>query len=90
MYIGEVGNPEQGKSEKEIIAWWDMAMGVFLAQKIPWILHWELYCNELASGVPSGKPAYKADELRGFWLIRPDGSLSFSGKYLKSLLSQPS
>ena len=28
----------------------------------------------------------KAEDLRGFWFLRPDGSLSHSGKYLTTLL----
>jgi hypothetical protein len=50
----------------------------------------ELYCNEpLDSGKGQGnRDAIAADALRGFWLIRPDGSLGHSGKYLKSLLDR--
>jgi hypothetical protein len=36
--------------------------------------------------IGSNAYAYRAEDLRGFWLIRPDGSLSHSGKYLKALL----
>ena len=37
-------------------------------------VYWELYCNEFKEGKPppAGRP--KNDDLRGFWLIRPDGS----------------
>jgi hypothetical protein len=30
----------------EIVEWWDRALGVFFALDIPWMIHWELYCNE--------------------------------------------
>lgn len=86
IYIGEVGKPEQGQSEEQIVSFWDKAMGVFLAQQVPWILHWELYCNEVAHENGPKRYVYRAEDLRGFWLIRPDGSLSYSGKYLKALL----
>lgn len=86
VYIGEVGNPEQGKSEETIVSWWDQAMGVFLAQQVPWIVHWELYCNEPLDRDKHDHRLRRAEELRGFWLIRPDGSLSYAGKYLKLLL----
>jgi hypothetical protein len=59
---------------------------VFFAQQIPWILHWELYCNEIANKDVPRQSVYRAGDLRGFWLVRPDGSLSYSGKYLKALL----
>ena len=86
VFIGEVGKPEQGETEQMIVDFWDRAMGVFFAQEIPWIVHWELYCNEPKDGNKDDKRARGADELRGFWLIKPDGSLSHSGKYLTTLL----
>ena len=87
VYIGEIGKPENtGAKEKEIVEWWDRALGVFLALEIPWIIHWELYCNEPKDGTKSDRRPRKAEELRGFWLILPDGSLSYSGEYHVSLL----
>ena len=86
VYIGEVGKPEQGQTEEQVVSWWDQAMGVFFAQQVPWILHWELYCNEIVNKDAPKRSVYRTEELRGFWLIRPDGSLSYSAKYLKTLL----
>jgi hypothetical protein len=88
IFVGEIGLPEHGKSEKEVVEWWDRAMGVLLARQVPWILHWELYCNEpLDKNKHTPRPR-QADEMRGFWLLRPDGSLSHAGKHLKSLLDR--
>ena len=87
VYIGEVGKPERGQTDEQIVSWWDQAMGVFFAQQIPWILHWELYCNEIANKDAPKRIVYRAEDLRGFWLIRPDGSLSHSAKYLLALLN---
>ena len=87
VYIGEVGKPERGQSETSIVDFWDRTMGVFLAQELPYILQWELYCNEPVDKTKRGDRAvFKADQIRGFWLIRPDGSLSFGGKYFQALL----
>ena len=87
VYIGEIGKPENnGAAEKEIVEWWDRALGVFFAMDIPWIIHWELYCNEPKDGTKSDRRPRRAEELRGFWLLRPDGSLSFAAKYLTTLL----
>jgi hypothetical protein len=86
VYIGEIGKPENEATQKEITEWWDRALGVFFALEIPWIINWELYCNEPKDGTKSNRRPRKAGELRGFWLIRPDGSLSYSGEYLTSLL----
>jgi len=87
VYIGEIGKPENtGATAKEIVAWWDRAMGVYLAQEIPWFIHWELYCNEPKDGTKSDRRPRQAGELRGFWLLRPDGSLGHAAKYLTTLL----
>jgi hypothetical protein len=86
VYIGEIGKPENEAEEADILEWWDRAMGVFFAMKIPWIAHWELYCNEPRDGTKSDRRPRRAEEMRGFWLVKPDGSLSHAGKYLTSLL----
>jgi hypothetical protein len=86
VFIGEIGKPEQGEKEADIIDWWDRAMGVCIAMEIPWIVHWELYCNEPKDGTKEDRRRRKAEEMRGFWLIRPDGSLSHAGRYLTMLL----
>ena len=86
VYIGEIGRPENGVAEAELVDWWDRAMGVFLAMELPWIVHWELYCNEPKDGTKADRRPRKAEELRGFWLLRPDGSLGHAGRYLTRLL----
>ena len=90
VYIGEIGRPEQELKKTDLTQWWDRFMGVFLAQEIPWILHWELYCNELTEEAKK-KPVpdngiYSAEDLRGFWLLRPDGTPSIAAEYFKRLL----
>ena len=90
VYIGEIGYPEQQRNDLDLTQWWDGLMGVFLAQDIPWILHWELYCNEITEEAKK-KPVpengiYSAEDLRGFWLIRPDGTPGIAAEYFKQLL----
>jgi hypothetical protein len=36
-----------------------------------WVVYWQLYCNEPARVYQTERPANQ--DLRGFWLIRPDG-----------------
>jgi hypothetical protein len=36
-----------------------------------WVVYWQLYCNEPAREYTAERPANQ--DLRGFWLIRPDG-----------------
>lgn len=86
VYIGEIGIPEnerpQGVAEK-----WDKLLGAALAAEVQFIVQWELYCNEIN---PKLKPApatpvKKSGDVRGFYLVRPDGSLSEAGKYFSGL-----
>lgn len=92
VYIGEIGNPENAgkQSEASVRQWWDERLGVFLALGVPWIIHWELYCNEPKDGNKGDRRARTAEEMRGFWLLRPDGSDSWSGRYLRELLQRRS
>ena len=90
LMIGELGFPERGRSREEIIDFWDRSLAVFFAHNIPLIFCWALYCNEITEEAKN-KPApangiYSAEDMMGFWLYRPDGSLSHSGQYLKNLL----
>ncbi len=87
IYIGEIGIPEnKGFTEAQINAIWDGAFGTLFALDIPYILQWELYDNEIRDGVPHHDPPYKAEELNGYWIRKPDGSLSQTGTYLTELL----
>jgi hypothetical protein len=87
VFIGEIGYPEHGRSEAQIIAFWDQAMGVMLARQVPYILHWQLYCNEPLKEAKGNPPTRRTDELRGFWLVKPDGTLSPAAEYFKALLN---
>lgn len=86
MFLGEVGIPENEQKDR-IRERWDEFLGVALAMNIPYVAHWEIFCNELnAKLTPAPKPPVKNnDDVRGFFLVRPDGSLSESGKYLSEL-----
>ncbi len=97
VMIGEIGIPEnQGtvfgipEEEGEIVTEallkrWDGAMAVFMAKDIPYVIQWEVYCNEPKDGVRDTTVRTR-DELRGFWLIRPDKTESYCASYLKSLV----
>lgn len=87
IYIGEIGMPERGKTREQAVEFWDRAMGVFLALGIPWVVHWELYCNEPADGTKPDRRLRAEDEMRGFWWLKPDGKPGFGGEYLGRLLA---
>jgi len=91
VFLGEIGIPEQryeGLTEKEpVIARWDAYIGVCMALDVPYLIQWELYCNEPKNEeLRKLKDTRKTDEMRGFWLIRPDGTQSFVGEYFEKLL----
>lgn len=100
IMIGEIGIPENSGSvfgipakegrivKEQLIKRWDNAMAIFIAQNIPYIIQWEIYCNELKDG-PKDQSLPKADLMRGFWLIRPDGTESYAASYLKSIIQIP-
>ena len=74
VYLGELGIPENEQPNR-IAQKWDEWLGVALALDIPYIVHWELYCNELSPRIQPAPPIpiKSPDQVRGFWLVRPDG-----------------
>lgn len=90
VFIGEVGRPEniENQTRESIREFWDLNMGVYLAQNIPYIIQWELYCNEPKVGPRTQDRNKTNDELRGFWLIRPDGTKSWAQEYFEELLAK--
>ena len=65
-----------------------------LEQALDWgvvyALYWQLYCNGLAENVTLQRPqtATSNDQLRGVWMIRPDGSKTPTYDYFKHLLEE--
>ena len=89
VFIGEVGRPEniENQTRESIREFWDLNLGVYFAQDIPYIIQWELFCNEPKVGPKSQDRNKTTDELRGFWLIRPDGSKGWAQEYFEEILS---
>ena len=90
VFVGEVGKPENINNEtrESIREFWDLNMGVYLAQKVPYIIHWELFCNEVKVGPRLQDSNKKIEDMRGFWLIRPDGTKSWAQEYFDELLAK--
>jgi hypothetical protein len=90
VFIGEIGEPENinNQTRESIHEFWDIMMGVYLAKEIPYIIHWELFCNEPKLGPRTQDRNKTADELRGFWLIRPDGSKGWAQEYFEEILAR--
>jgi hypothetical protein len=90
VFIGEVGKPENINDEtrESIREFWDLNMGIYFAQGMPYIIQWELFCNEPKVGPRTQDRNKTTDELRGFWLIRPDGSKGWAQEYFEELLEK--
>jgi len=90
IYIGEIGIAENvvDLSDEEIINWWDDMFGVMFAQDVRNILQWQVYCNEVQHSESFDLPdeTYEADDLNGFWLLKPNGELSVTGEFFKEIL----
>ena len=85
VYMGEFGMPENNYSAEQIQKAIPNAVQTALDWGCPYIVYWQLYCNELKKGKP---PVKSNDDVRGFWLIRPDGSKAWTWDYFYQLLNK--
>jgi len=89
VYIGEFGMPENHYSLDQIRIAIPNAVRTGLDWGCPYVVYWQLYCNELKD--PNAKPPVKSnDAVRGFWLIRPDGTKPWLWDYFHDLLTSDS
>jgi len=88
VYVGEFGMPENKFPAGQIQKVIPSAVETALDWGCPYIVYWQLYCNEL-KGKNRRAPVHSNDDVRGFWLIRPDGSKAWTWDYLYGLLNSP-
>lgn len=86
VYVGEFGMPENKFSPAQIQTAIPNAVKTALDWGCPYILYWQLYCNELADRQQQ-PPIRQNEAVRGFWLIRPDGSKTWTWEYFYGLLN---
>lgn len=90
IMVGEYGIPENDAPDR-VRERFDEMFGVMLAKNILYSAQWELYCNELAgkkedlAKSPPALPIKDSKQVRGFYLVKPDGALSEGGKYFHEL-----
>jgi len=90
LYLGELGvpfeetGPEAGLRELRAVLEPSLEWGV------RWAIYWQVYCNELASGDDPaiGETVSDDQEVRGFYLVKPDGSKAVTWDYFRELLAQ--
>ncbi len=90
VFIGEINEHEniKSKTKESVTEFCDLVMGVYLAQNIPYVFYWELYANDIHTGKKDQSKVLTAEQTRGNWIIRPDGSLGWAGEYLDGLLKR--
>ncbi len=89
VYLGEFGIPENLYTLEQIQKAIPNAVQTALAWGCPYIVYWQLYCNELKDN-KERPPVRSNDAVRGFWLIRPDGSKSWVWDCFYGLLNPDS
>ena len=86
VYVGEFGIPHNEFPTTRVDELIPHVVETAREWGCPYIVYWQLYCNELKSrGRPI--PVTKNDTVRGFWLIRPDGSKTWTWDYFHGLLN---
>jgi hypothetical protein len=84
VYLGEFGMPENSYRPEQIQTAVSNAVRTGLDWGCPYIIYWQLYCNELKD--PNATPPVTSnDAVKGFWLIRPDGTKSWVWHYFHQL-----
>ena len=85
VYVGEFGMPENKFTTEQIQKVIPSVVTTALDWGCPYIIYWQLYCNELEDRreLP---PVHSNNAVRGFWLIRPDGSGAWTWEYFYGLL----
>ncbi|MHC4326094.1 MAG: hypothetical protein ACYSUX_17630, partial [Planctomycetota bacterium] len=86
VYVGEFGIPENEFSAEQIRKVIPNVVKTALDWGCPYIIYWQLYCNELENRKVS-PPVHSNNAVRGFWLIRPDGSKAWAWEYFYGLLN---
>jgi hypothetical protein len=73
VYVGEYGAPENeiGGADEQLRRV-QSATETAMAWGVKYAVYWQLYCNEPKK--PLGEQRPTNDQMRGFWMIRPDGS----------------
>lgn len=84
IFVGEFGIPEYWNSTQSVLQRSKEIIKQGLEWGCPYIVYWQLYCNEPRPGVDL--PSFVNNDFYGFWLVRADGSKTELYNYLKILL----
>ncbi|GAB6185815.1 hypothetical protein [Thermopirellula anaerolimosa] len=81
VYVGEFGLPENEHSREQVTQLIRNVVSVSVDWGCPWVIYWQVYCNEARR-----LPVRESQDVRGFWLIRPDGSHAWAWDALSQIL----
>ncbi len=81
VFIGEFGLPENEHPPEAIRHVIDNCIPVGREWGCPYVVYWQVYCNE-----PRRQPVAANEDVRGFWLLRPDGSRGHAWNALRAHL----
>ncbi|MBV9463466.1 MAG: hypothetical protein JO317_04485, partial [Verrucomicrobiae bacterium] len=86
VYIGEFGWAENETPAPEIVEHIGDVAALQVREKIPYAFYWQIYCNELVH--PGAENPGNAD-LKGFWLVRADKTLTPMYDKMHALMPLP-
>jgi hypothetical protein len=89
VFLGEYGCPENDYGLENMRKVVQNATEVALDWGCPYVIYWQLYCNEPKAEVrvpgETFGPSNNNDDFRGFWLIRADGTQNWCYEYFSRL-----
>jgi len=81
VYLGEFGKPENEFDQRAVERCVSQTLTTAYEWGCPYVVFWQVYCNE-----SKRRPVRGNDDVRGFWLIRPDGTRGWAcGGLLRTL-----
>ena len=88
IYVGEYGTAENVHGSAAHLSQVAVHTRAALDWGAAYVVYWQTFCNEFAAATPPSGTVLNGD-MRGFWLVRPDGTKSPVWFYLKDLLDEP-
>lgn len=92
IFVAEFGKPQQHTNPAILQSTVRNVVNSALSFGAGYVLFWETYCNECTVASDPGcsdnrcrdpkYPVDNPDHLNGFWLVKPDGSVSWPRSYL--------
>ena len=86
VYVGEFGIPHNQFPAERVRELIPHVVKTAREWRCPYIVYWQLYCNELKPR-EQPTPVSSNDAVRGFWLIRPDGTKTWTWDYFHGLFN---